>query len=98
MYLENLMLLGKKQRMWINKFKVALIQKDADALNTLLDEVPNFTNKEDIEQTMYLMREALELIHTLKDETSLSMKQIKKNIDFLGSSLSQASGSLNLRS
>ena len=98
MFLENLTLLGKKQQMWLNKFKVALIQKDADTLNILLDEIPNFTNKEEIEQTMYLIQEALELLYTLQDETSSSMQQIKKNLKFLGTSLSEATGSLNVRS
>lgn len=92
------MLLGKKQQMWLNKFKVALLQKDADALNSLLDEVPDFTNKEDKEQTMYLIQEALVVMYTLQDEASYSMLQIKKNINFLKSSLSDSTGRLNIRS
>ncbi len=92
------MLHGKKQRMWINKFKAALIQKDADSINALLDEVPSFSSKEDIEQAMYLMREAATLLYTLQDEITLSKKQIKQNINFLGSTLADSVSRFNIKS
>ena len=98
MSLESSTLLGKKLRMWINKFKAALIQKDTEAMNTLLDEVPSFSSKEDIKQAMYLMKEATTLLYTLQDEITLSKKQIKQNINFLGSSLNGSVSSFNIKS
>ena len=98
MFLESLTLLGKKQRMWINKFKAALIQKDADSINALLGEVPSFSNKEDIKQAMFLMQEAATLLYTLQNEITLAKKQIKQNINFLGSTLASSVSSFNIKS
>ncbi|MFT5660493.1 MAG: ABC-type uncharacterized transport system substrate-binding protein [Sulfurimonas sp.] len=98
MFLESLMRHGKKQQMWLNKFKIAIIQKDADSLNILLDKVPSFKNKEDIEQAMYLMKEGLEVLYILQDETVSSMRKIKKNINFLGTSLVDSSSSFSIKS
>lgn len=71
--------------MWLNKFKIALIEKNTDEIDKLLDEVPEFPNKKNMQEAMYLMREASELLHTLKSETKDTMSQLKKNIDFLNS-------------
>jgi hypothetical protein len=83
--------------MWLKKLQIAIIEKDADAINALMDAVPEFKNSRDIETAMYLLREAVELLYTLKDETALTMKQLKKNIDFLKSTQPQTKSKLNLR-
>ena len=98
MFLESLTLRGKKLQMWINKFKAALIQKDTDAINTLLDEVPSFSSKEDIKQAMFLMQEATQLLYTLQNKIILSKKQIKQNINFLGSILANSKSNFNIKS
>ena len=85
------MLLGKKQRMWITKFKIALAQKDTDAINELLNSIPEFS-LDDAKQASYLMREAVTLLYSLQDEITASKKQIKQNINFLKSSLSDSTG------
>ena len=84
--------------MWLNKLKIAIVEKDTDVLDKLLDEVPKFTDITDTKEAMYLLREASILIHTLKDETSSSMKQIKKNIDFLRSTEAPKISKLDIRS
>lgn len=85
--------------MWINRFKIALVQKDTDLLKNLLDEdISHFKSQKEMHEAMYLFREALELLYTLKDETSSSMKQIKKNIDFLKSTQPQAINKLDIKS
>jgi len=84
--------------MWINKFKIAIAQKDTDAIDKLLNDIPEFSTLEEAQTASHLMREAVTLLYTLQDEVSASMKQIKKNIKFLGSSLSDGTGSLNIRS
>lgn len=83
--------------MWIKKLQIAIIEKDADAINTLIETMPKFENIKDIESAMYLLREANEIIHTLKNETALTMKQLKKNIDFLESTQPQIKNLLDLR-
>jgi len=83
--------------MWIKKLQIAIIEKDADAINTLIETMPKFENIKDIESAMYLLREANEIIHILKNETALTMKQLKKNIDFLESTQPQIKNRLDLR-
>ncbi|MDO9266564.1 MAG: hypothetical protein Q7U00_05715 [Sulfurimonas sp.] len=84
--------------MWLAKLKIAIIEKNVDALNRLMDDVPQLKDKKEMEEAIYLLKEADRLIHTLKDETSASMKQIKKNLDFLRSNDIPTSKKLDIRS
>ena len=84
--------------MWLNKFKVALAQKDTDSIEKLLDEVPNFEDIEDAKKASFLFEEALKLFNTLKDETAASMKQLKKNIDFVNVTSAKPSNTLDIKS
>jgi len=84
--------------MWLNKLQIAIIEKNTDKLNELLDIVPEFDNVEDMQKASYLLKEALKLMYELKDETSESMKQIKKNIDFLNSTHNAPKNKLDLKS
>ena len=84
--------------MWLDKFTVALLQKDADSINALLDEVPNFTNVDDAKKASYLFREALELLYGLKNETVASMRQMKSHIDFLKANTPKPTNGLDVRS
>lgn len=83
--------------MWLNKLKVAIAEKNTDNLNRLLDDMPAFSEAKDIQEAAYLLKEASQLLHTLKDETLSSMKQVKKNIEFLSSSQTQTSGKLDIK-
>ena len=84
--------------MWINKFKIAIVQRDTQKIEQLLDDVPDFPTIDEAKEASHLMREAMELLITLQDETSASMKKIKNNINFLRSSLSDSTGTLNIKS
>ena len=84
--------------MWLTSLKIAIVEKNTDKINKLLDELPQLEDKADIEQAIYLLREASELVHTLKDKTSASMKQMKKNIDFLKSTQVQTTNKLDIKS
>jgi len=69
--------------MWLKQFKIALVEKDTTALSRLMDDIPSFSRPEDMEQALYLTKEALTLVHTLKDETTMQMGKVKKNLTFL---------------
>lgn len=73
--------------MWLNNFKIALIEKDTDKLGKLIGSMPQLENLKEMEEAMYLMKEAKNLLFSLKNETALSMKQIQKNREFLKSAL-----------
>ena len=69
--------------MWLTKLKIALIEKDIDTLSRLMDTLPKLKSVTEMNEAVYLIREASQLVHTLQGETLDSMKQIKKNLDFL---------------
>ena len=71
--------------MWLKQFKIALIQEEVQALATLLDEMPQFNNLQEAEEASYLLIQAYELMSRLKNETSKTMQQLKKNIDYMKS-------------
>ncbi len=102
MFLEIFLKRGEKLQMWLNKFKVALVEKNVDTINKLLDDIPEFS-LDQAQQASYLMREAATLLYSLQDEITASKKQIKQNINFLKSSTSATNGSksytsLNIKS
>jgi hypothetical protein len=63
--------------------------------------MPKFSAVDDmkeIKEVLYLFKEALELLYVLRDETAVSMRQIKRNIDFLGANMSNTTNRLNVKS
>lgn len=71
--------------MWLTRLQIAIIEKNTEELEKLLDETPEFKNMAEVESAMYLLGEAKVLLESLKDETLLAMKQLKKNINYLKS-------------
>ncbi len=84
--------------MWLTKLKIAIVEKNIDLLDILMDDIPSLKKKEDIEQALYLLKEANRLVQELKNETSLSMKKIKTNIDFLKSTQAPVRNKLDIKS
>ena len=98
MFLKGSQKLGEKLQMWLTKLKIAIVEQNTDLIDKLLDEVPKFSNVEDAQKAMHLLREASILSHTLKDETSENMKQIKRNTSFIKSTQPQLDSKLNIKS
>jgi len=71
--------------MWLNKLKIAIVQKDIDTLNTLMDNLPDLSDTREIDEALNLIASAKSLLIDLKDDTQISMIQIQKNINFLKS-------------
>jgi len=84
--------------MWLNKLKIAVAEKDTDKLAKLLDDIPKFDNLKDIEKTAFLLKNAMDLLENLKNETALSMKRVKKNLDFLKSTQPSTPNKLDIKS
>ena len=76
---------GERLRMWLNSLKIALAKQDIEQLNILLDEVPKFKNSKEVEEGMFLLKEAFFLVSNLREDTVVAMKQVKQNLDFLNS-------------
>jgi len=73
----------KYKLMWIQEFKIALIEEDTQKLAELADADLQFCSVTEIEEAMFLIKQANELCVKLKSDTALSLKQLKKNIDFI---------------
>lgn len=84
--------------MWLNQLKIAIVQKDTERLNALLDDIPSLKETDEIESAIYLLQEATNLVQQLKEETASSMVQIKKNINFLESTQNQTANKLDITS
>jgi len=84
--------------MWLNKLKIAIIEKDLNSLNSLMDELPQLERREDIDSALCLLKEATSLVESLKDETQISMVQMKKNINFLKSTQAPSTGKFDITS
>jgi len=83
---------------WIKQLKIAIVEKDIQKFDILMDNIPEFTKIEDIFQALFLLREANDLVTGLKDETGLAMQKMKKHIDFLKSIGTPVSRKLDIRS
>ncbi len=83
--------------MWLNKLKIAIIEKNTDALDKLLDDIPKLEDVKEIQEAIYLLREASELVHSLQDDTSAVINQIKKNLQFLRSTDIPISSKLDIK-
>lgn len=98
MCLRDCWKLGERPQMWLTKLKIAVVEKNPNALSKLLSDVPQLESQKEIEEALYLLKEATALMSSLKDETKASMNLIKKNLDFLRSNEIRTSKKLDIRS
>ncbi len=83
---------------WKNKFKLAIIQKDTDALEHLLATIPEPKNISETKEFMFLIQEALVIFQELKNETAISMQNIKKRLSFLDSTQGIKTSKIDIKS
>lgn len=83
--------------MWLTNLKIAIIDQNIDKINQLLDTPPQLENPKEIEESIYLLKEASNLLHTLKETTSISIQQMKKNIEFLKSTREPNIGNFDIK-
>ena len=69
--------------MWLKQLTIAIVEKNVDKINNLMDNLPQLSEKSELDQAITLLKEAETLVQSLKNETETSMIQMKKNIIFL---------------
>ena len=84
--------------MWLKELKIAIIEKDTDRLNALMDSLPELSDADDINTALFLLKEATAIVTELRDETQSVMIQMKKNIDFLQSTSSPRTSKFDVNS
>jgi len=98
MFLKNSCLLGEKQQMWLKELKIAIVEKNVTTINKLLDMLPSLEDPKEIEEAIYLLKEATSLVQGLKDKTEASMIQMQKNIKFLNSATANKTAKFDITS
>ena len=81
---------------WRSELKVAIVSKNPQKISELIDTMPDFEEVEEMQEALYLIKEAYIVMNELKNETLLQREQIKKNIDFLESTAAQQKNSLDV--
>jgi hypothetical protein len=84
--------------MWLKRFKIAIVQKDIEAIDTLLSEIPSFETRQEMEEAAWLTKEALSLMTTLQDENEKSLQQLRKNREFLKSTQDERPSRFDIKS
>lgn len=82
---------------WLKQLEIAIVEKNTNQIDKLLGDMPKFDNNKDRESAMYLLKEAMTLLYQLKDDTVLSMRQLKKSISFLGSTATPKTNKLDIK-
>jgi len=84
--------------MWLKAFTIAIVERNTEKLNDLMETIPSFEKKTDIESALSLLQEATKLVESMKDETQTSMIQMQKNIKFLKATQAPRTSSLDISS
>jgi len=84
--------------MWLNELKIAIIEKNTDKLNTLMQSLPQLSDAKEIDEALHLLQEATSLVEGLRDATQASMIQMQKNIKFLKSTQAPTVSKLDVSS
>ena len=83
---------------WGDRLKVAIVTKNPEQISELIEQIPRFEDVEEMQNALYLIKEAYIVMQELKEKTLVQMRQIKKNIDFLESTSPQQKNSLDISS
>jgi hypothetical protein len=70
-------------RLWLDDFKIALLNEDLKLIEELTKSMPHFTQRDELLEAKALVDEAIKSFIKDKNNISAQMKTIKKNIEFL---------------
>lgn len=84
--------------MWLQDFKIALIEENVEKMHQLLDEIPQFQSIKELQDAQYLIANALKDTTAQKNKISTILSELKKSSSFVKSSYDTKSYKLNIRS
>ena len=84
--------------MWLKQLTIAIVEKNIDKINELMDNLPELSEKKELDQAVTLLKEATSLVQGFKDDTQTSMIQMKKNITFLEATQEKTSPRFDIKS
>lgn len=68
---------------WINSLKIAIIEENITEIGVIIENLPEYGNKEDAQEALALLDEAKNLVKNKKNETLTSMNKIKQTKVYL---------------
>ena len=82
---------------WLTDLKKAIVLQDILALESLIDQMPQFSTLLDMEDAMYLLLSAKTFLENERTHTLHSLTQLKNTIDFLKATENITASSINLK-
>lgn len=76
---------------WINQLKIAIIENNEKKIESLIEKLPQFESVEQMKEAAYIMQEAHNLLTQEKDILASKLLKIKKQKEFINSSIIQRS-------
>jgi hypothetical protein len=67
---------------WINEFKIAVIEKDIEKADELLDKIPRFKEVEQMQTAYALIEEAKKIALKEQEKLRCDMQNLKKSKKF----------------
>jgi len=83
--------------LWLNDLKKAIILQDVQMLDSLIDQMPEFSTLLDMEEAGYLLLTAKTFLERERSITLHSLSQLKNTIDFLKATENITASSINLK-
>lgn len=80
---------------WITALKVAIAESNVDKISMLLDEEPTLNNVKEMQEALFLIKEASKLMHNLQDENKKVLTKLSKHIEFVKSTKGSFSSKFN---
>jgi flagellar hook assembly protein FlgD len=82
---------------WLNDFKKALILQETAKLESLMDQMPQFSTLHQMEEAAYLLLSVKTLLENERSNALHSLSKLKKTIDFLKTTEVVTASSINLK-
>jgi len=82
---------------WLNDLKKAIILQDTQKLDSLIDQMPQFTTLLDMEEAVYLLLNAKTFLEEERSHTLHALLQLKNTIYFLKATENITASSINLK-
>ena len=70
---------------WLNDFKVAVIEENAEKIEELIDKIPSFNDESSAKEALALIHEAISIVNAQKLKALDSMNKICQTKAFLNS-------------
>jgi len=83
--------------MWLTNFKKAVILKEFETLEHLINEMPPMESLSQMEEAAYLLHYAKTLLEMEQTSTLVVLQQLKNTIDFLKATENTPASSINFK-